>query len=63
MTTTKVAMSFRLDPRLVEILQTIKARDGVPAVQTVERACWRWFEERGEITKKKTATKATKGAR
>jgi hypothetical protein len=45
MTPRKLA-NFRLDDDLLEGLQTVKDRDGIPLTEQVRRAIRRWLEDR-----------------
>ncbi len=38
--------AFRLEPDILDGLQRIKTRDGVPVSEQVRRALWAWIEAR-----------------
>jgi hypothetical protein len=46
-------VSFRLPRDMVEALETIKERDGIPASEQVRRALKLWFAEKLRVPKKK----------
>ena len=58
MTTRKLA-AFRLDPEIIDGLQRIKERDGVPVSEQVRRALLAWLQSRGAIKleRKKASTR------
>jgi hypothetical protein len=41
--------AFRLDPELLEALQAIKRRDGIPVSEQVRRALETWVSEKGFV--------------
>ena len=47
---TKKQTAFRLDPEILDGLQAVKDRDGVPISEQVRRALKAWLEGRG-VTK------------
>jgi hypothetical protein len=51
--------AFRLDPELLEALQTIKRRDGIPVSEQVRRALQTWVSEKGILKpeRKRAATR------
>jgi hypothetical protein len=53
----KKQTAFRIDPDILDGLQAIKERDGIPLSEQVRRALRRWLESRGitEKTERKRA--------
>jgi predicted DNA-binding protein len=50
--------TFRLPPELLEALQAIKERDGIPLSEQVRRAIAMWLESKGmRVDPKKTRPK------
>jgi hypothetical protein len=47
--------TFRLEEELLEALQRIKDRDGIPVSEQVRRALQRWVVEKGEKVEVKVA--------
>jgi hypothetical protein len=45
--TPKRLTNFRLDDELLEALQLVKDRDGIPISEQVRRAIRQWVEQRG----------------
>jgi hypothetical protein len=43
----KKQTAFRIDPGILEGLQVVKARDGVPISEQVRRALRQWLESKG----------------
>ena len=43
--------TFRLEPEILEGLERIRARDGIPASEQVRRALRAWVETKGGISK------------
>ena len=47
-----VSTTFRLESELIQALQKLKERDGVPATESVRRAIRAWLDQKGvEIRK------------
>jgi predicted DNA-binding protein len=55
----KKQTAFRIEPEILEGLQAIKDRDGVPISEQVRRALAAWLEERG-VTKTARPRAATR---
>lgn len=49
---------FRLSPELLDALQAIKERDGIPISEQVRRALAKWVEERAIATGKAARKRA-----
>lgn len=49
------AATFRLDEELLDALQVVKERDGIPATEQVRRALRAWLEARGVVLSGKKA--------
>jgi hypothetical protein len=49
--TPKRLANFRLEDELVEGLQAVKERDGIPLTEQVRRAIRQWLQDRGVIEK------------
>jgi hypothetical protein len=47
----KKQTAFRIDPGIIDALQTIKIRDGVPLSEQVRRALLAWIESKGVSVK------------
>lgn len=47
----KKQTAFRIEPDILDGLQAIKERDGVPISEQVRRALRRWVEEKGVMQK------------
>jgi len=47
----KKQTAFRIDPDILEGLQQLKARDGIPLSEQVRRALRLWLESKGVIKK------------
>jgi Ribbon-helix-helix protein, copG family len=45
--TPKRAATFRLEDELVEALQILKDRDGIPVTEQIRRAVKMWLESKG----------------
>lgn len=43
----KKQTAFRIDPEILEGLQDLKARDGIPLSEQMRRALRRWLESKG----------------
>jgi hypothetical protein len=52
----KKQSNFRIDPEIMDGLQAIKDRDGIPLSEQVRRALRAWLAANG-VVKKKTVTK------
>ena len=52
--------NFRLEAELLEALQTVKARDGIPITEQVRRAIVLWLEQRGVTPKTERKRAATR---
>jgi hypothetical protein len=52
-------INFRLEAEIVEALQAIRERDGVPVTEQVRRALWAWIEAKGvkKAERKRAATR------
>jgi hypothetical protein len=46
---TKKQTNFRIDPDIMEGLQRIKQRDGIPLSEQVRRALRLWLDEKGVV--------------
>ena len=58
-----VSTTFRLESELIQALQDLKERDGVPATESVRRAIRAWLELKGVevvVEKKSKAQKSSK---
>ena len=62
-----VSTTFRLESELIQALQELKERDGVPATESVRRAIKAWLEQKGvevqkgiKVEKKSKAQKSSK---
>ena len=60
-----VSTTFRLESELIQALQELKERDGVPATETVRRAIRAWLDQKGvevqkgvKVEKKSSKAKA-----
>jgi hypothetical protein len=56
--TTKKQAAFRIDPPILEGLQTVKERDGVPISEQVRRALRAWLEAKGVDVEKSERQRA-----
>jgi len=54
---TKKQSNFRIDPEVMEGLQSIKERDGIPLSEQVRRALRAWLDSKGVVKKKPTKSK------
>ena len=54
--------NFRLEENLLEALQAIRERDGIPVAEQVRRAIRLWLDSKG-INVKKAATRSTRPRR
>jgi hypothetical protein len=52
---TKKQTAFRIDPEILDGLQAVKDRDGVPISEQVRRALTAWLESKGIKTERKRA--------
>ena len=62
-----VSTTFRLESELIQALQELKERDGVPATESVRRAIKAWLDQKGvevlkgvEVEKKSKSHKRSK---
>ncbi len=62
-----VPATFRLEAELIQALQELKERDGVPATESVRRAIRAWLDQKGvevedavKVGKKSKAQKSRK---
>jgi len=51
----KKQTAFRLEPEILDGLQTVKERDGIPISEQVRRALREWLEQRGVKADRKRA--------
>jgi hypothetical protein len=56
---TKKQTAFRIDPEILDGLQAVKERDGIPVSEQVRRALRTWLEEKGvqKTERKRAATR------
>jgi hypothetical protein len=52
---TKKLTNFRIDSELIDGLQEVRDRDGIPVSEQVRRAIAAWLRLKGVVAKKKTA--------
>ena len=62
-----MSTTFRLESELIQALQELRRRDGVPATESVRRAITAWLDQKGvevlkgvEVEKKSKAQKSSK---
>jgi hypothetical protein len=55
-----IPTNFRLDEELLEALQRVKDREGIPVTEQVRRAIRAWLIERGEKLPKAQTRKTKK---
>jgi len=55
--------NFRIDSALLEALQRIRERDGVPVSEQVRRAIRAWVADKGETVETKATKAPAKGRR
>lgn len=57
---TKKQTAFRIDPDILDGLQVVKERDGIPLSEQVRRALRTWLESRGVTGKTERKRAATR---
>ncbi|MGH9348759.1 MAG: ribbon-helix-helix protein, CopG family [Vicinamibacterales bacterium] len=54
---TRKQTNFRIDPDIMEGLQSVKERDGIPISEQLRRALRAWLETKGATSKKPPKSK------
>jgi uncharacterized protein (DUF4415 family) len=57
---TKKQTNFRIDPDILEGLQEVKERDGIPLSEQMRRALRAWLDSKGITTKAATRRAGTR---